>query len=149
MDSDLICINYSIIFAKSIICLFIIAYITFAVIGVINTSINEQYELCNKSHIWIYNIASLASLLMSFVLAIILKMTNIDFKCIFITLIYESIILSGMCIWGIYEFFGVSCFDKLSKTILYKLTFVHWMFNIFILAELLLCIIYILYEQLQ
>ena len=107
----------------------ILTYIVFAIIGLINTPLEEQYNLCSNSNLWIYGIVSLLVLSNN-----ILNIPKLNTNKI---LIIRFLILIIMIIWGIYEFIIVSCVNNLSYTILYKATIIYWIFQIFFLCVIL------------
>lgn len=116
----------------------LLTYIIIALIGIYDISSNSNLQKCNDSHLIIY----------SFITLILLVKINNTIICltkdkneiyIYIIEIISTII---MCIWGIYEFFGVDCINNLTDTILYKSCFAYWIFNNILLTLILLSSIY-------
>ena len=116
----------------------LLTYIIIALIGIYDISSNSNLQKCNDSHLIIY----------SFITLILLVKINNTIICltkdkneiyIYIIEIISTII---MCIWGIYEFFGVDCINHLTDTILYKSCFAYWIFNNILLTLILLSSIY-------
>lgn len=96
--------------------MFNIIYYVYLIISLVNTTIKKQSELCNASNLWLYGFVLLFG---SFL--IMLNVKNNNDKTLSMTLQFLYILC--MSIWGSYEFFFVSCANKLNHTILYKTIF--------------------------
>jgi hypothetical protein len=107
----------------------ILTYIVFAIIGLINTPLEEQYNLCTTSNLWIYSIVSLLVLSNN-----ILNIPKLNTNKI---LVIRLLILIIMIIWGIYEFIIVNCVNNLRYTILYKVTIIYWICQITFFCSIL------------
>lgn len=109
-------------------------YIAFTIIGLVNTPLNEIYDICNNSNLWIYSLMSLLFfiILIRNIHSLIKNDDNNGNNNK--NIIIQFVILLIIIIWGIYEFFCVNCIDKLSRTILYKISFINWIFNIVMLV---------------
>ena len=121
-DKDLCFTTCSIIIFGIGFIISIITFIIFLIIGLINTSLKETYDLCNESHLWIYGIVSLL---------LILKIKNTinifikdDYNTTYTRI--EILINIVMFFWGIFEFFNIKCINNLNNTILYKTTLIYW-----------------------
>jgi hypothetical protein len=113
----------------------IITFIAFSIIGLINTSLEEEYSLCNKSHLCIYSIVSLLLILkMKYTIDVLFKDNSNKNEPSNIIVYIEILINIGIIIWGAYEFYGINCVNNLNNTILYKTTFTYWIFNIILLS---------------
>jgi hypothetical protein len=112
-----LCLSYLIIC-----CLLLL--IIFSIIGLANTSNNDI--LCPNSHLWYYLLISLLILLITIINYKIKQNSNNYFY----NIIFYVIISLGMIIWGTYELFYIDCINKLSDTILYKVSFTYWIYNI-------------------
>jgi len=139
---NLPCLTCSLVYISFGFLLLIIIYNIFAIIGLVETPLNIENELCINSHLWIY---SLVSLILLFKIKITLSIfTNNN-----ILTFFELLLSLGMFIWGIYEFFFVKCINKLNNTLLYKTTFAYWIVNIFLLILIFGLIIYRVIIQLR
>lgn len=140
-NKNLCCLTSSIVFFSIVIFIATVCYIVFAIIGLVNTSLNKESDLCSDSHLWIYSLISLILLLKSKNTIAVLTQKEDDKNYNFIQTICEILILLGMCVWGAYEFFGVKCVNELNNTILYKTSFAYWIVNSILLFLLLLIMI--------
>lgn len=129
-----------------------IAFVVYEIVGMVNTPINKQHDICNSSQLWIYNLVSLILVLYKSNIYVNMqqemkqeskKNENVITFCAFL---FEFLITLGMGIWGIHEFYNVSCVDELKNVILYKSAFIYFIFSIiyFIILCLLLFIIVLL-----
>jgi hypothetical protein len=135
------CLSFYIITFSLLVFILLIAYIVFLMIGLITTSIIDEYKLCNNSHLWIYSLI---------LLLLILKIKNIfniftkdDYiKNNYVLIFLDILINIGIIVWGIYEFYIIKCTINLSDTMLYKTTYICWIINIILLGFVSLFIFY-------
>ena len=116
-DKNLYCVTCSIVIFSIVLLLLSIAYFVFAIVGLINTSFNEESHLCNGSHLWIYSLVSLILLMKT--RNTVLLFNNKEDEKNNLGIFIESSISLIMFIWGTYEFFCVNCVNNLYHTILY------------------------------
>ena len=120
---------YLILSIAIIMLILLVTYVIFTIIGLIQISLNEQINICEQSHLWIYSLLSLIILLINCINKISENHinTNTNNKKKVIIYIFIQLFLSTlMILWGIYEFFGNICIDDLKSTILYKTSFLYW-----------------------
>ena len=120
---------YLILSIAIIMLILLLTYVIFTIIGLIQISLNEQINICEQSHLWIYSLLSLIILLINCINKISENHinTNTNNKKKVIIYIFIQLFLSTlMILWGIYEFFGNICIDDLKSTILYKTSFLYW-----------------------
>jgi hypothetical protein len=135
------CLSFYIITFTITIIILIITYIAFLMFGLITTSLIDEYNLCNSSHLWIYSLILLLLILkIKNILNIFTKDDYIKNNYIIITL--DILLNIGIIIWGVYEFYIINCTKNLSDTMLYKITYICWLINIILLGTVLLFIFY-------
>ena len=118
----LICISIGVIIGLLIWNIFVIK-------SLIETTIDDITNICNKSGLWYYNAIIMINNLLLFIYTISsfkTKITKENIVCILSYIYITSIIFST---WGSLEIFGHSCPSKLTNTLLYKLGYVILIFQ--------------------
>ena len=118
-------------------------YYSFAIKALIDTNYIEERDICKTSDLWSY---MFVSLLTNFIV-IKLKTKINQNKLIIILLpnIYIIVIKTWYIIWASLLFYGISCIDKLSDTLLYKMSILQYIFDIISLGITSICSLYVVY----
>ena len=121
-----------------------ITFIVFSMIGVCSVSLRTTQNRCPESNLWvwsiIYTIHAIAGLIYGS------KQTKSEDKNP-IGIMCSLIIVLGFYIWGMIDYWGVSCVDNLSNLLLYKLAFVQLIIGICVFGGLMIGLISICIKQ--
>jgi hypothetical protein len=128
---------------KTLIVIFGFLYYSFAIKALIDTNYIKERDICKTSDLWSY---IFISLLTNFII-IKLKTKINENKLIIILLpnIYIIAIKIWYIIWASLLFYGISCIDKLSDTLLSKISILQYIFDIISLGITSICSLYIVY----
>ena len=128
---------------KTLIIIFGFLYYSFAIKALIDTNYIKERDICKTSDLWSY---MFVSLLTNFI--IIKLKTKINEKKLIIILLPNIYIIAIKCwyiIWASLLFYGISCIDKLSNTLLYKISILQYIFDIISLGITSICSLYVMY----
>ena len=121
-----------------------VTFLVFSMIGICSVSLRTTQNRCSDSNLWIwsliYTVHSIAGLIYGSKQSKSEEKNPLGVLC--------SLLVSfGFLIWGIIEYWGVSCVDNLSNLLLYKLAFVQLILGICIFGGFIIAFIWISIKQ--
>ena len=134
----------------------LITYVIFVTIGLVIWIIKDQHQLCPSSNIYYYGYLSTIFFIIGviYIIFVLLVFTteydnNDEIKSKIIKIIHFTFHLISniiFIVWGVEEFYNNSCVNILSDTLLYKCSYVYF---IYLIINSFITIGYMIYLQLN